>query len=80
MNTKIIPAVGQRIVVLTPYTHDWERDSSVVGGGEVIAVEPHGSVTVAQPYVWRQNGVIVERGTTPTRFQIITHTFEIVEA
>lgn len=70
MGTNTLPTVGQYVRITA---HD-----TVVGGGEVLDVDPCGSITVAQPYAWRHNGVVVERGTTPTRFQIITHEFEVI--
>ena len=70
MTTSILPTVGQYVRITA--------GGDVVGGGEVLDVEPYGSITVAQPYAHHQNGVIVERGTTPTRFQVITHEFEVI--
>lgn len=66
MNTT--PRVGQNVRITAGINGD------VVGGGVVLAVDMI-HVTVAQPFVWRSNGVIVERGTTPTRFSLSTHTF-----
>lgn len=70
MNINTLPTIGQYVRITA--------HGEVVGGGEVLEVEPYGSITVAQPYTYRHNGVIVEQGTNPTRYQIITHEFEVI--
>ncbi|MDL5351166.1 hypothetical protein [Microbacterium sp. zg-YB36] len=68
----MLPAIGTRIRAM-------DNDGEVAGGGEVIALDPFG-VTVLQGYVHRHNGVVVEQGATPMRYQRANHTFEPIEA
>lgn len=54
-------------------------DRGVVGGGVVLAID-FVRVTVAQPFTYRHNGVVVERGTRPTGYALATHAIETVAA
>lgn len=51
-------------------------ESGVVGGGIVTAIDSY-YITVNQPYAWRYNGVVTERGYTPSRYSV-RHTFQAI--
>ena len=65
------PAIGQRVRAIDSF-------GEVVGGGEVLAVD-HLYVTVEQRYVYRHNGVVVERGAQPMRYSHAGYRFESLD-
>lgn len=63
--------VGDFIIAL-------DTEGNTTAGGEVIEVDEF-TVTVAQPYVYRHNGVIEEEGVTAHRLNRATHLFTEME-